>query len=348
MSRIALSVLDQSTIVSGRSPDDAIRESMALARHCEAQGYARYWLAEHHASASQAGTAPEILIAAIAATTSRIRVGSAGVMLPHYSALKVAEQFRVLEAIAPGRIDLGLGRAPGSDGRTAHALNPNAAQAADRFPAQVRDLLAWVSGERLVEGHPYRDIAAQPAGPGTPEVWILGSSAYGAQVAAHFGLPYCFAHFITDGEGAAEAMDIYRDSYRPSELHPAPHAALAVWALAADTEAEAERLFASRALWRLGRDRGHYAALPTVEEAATYSYSDRERARIAQIKARALWGTGASVMQRIAALAAETGVDEVAIITTVAEKAARQRSYTLLAEAAELVRPAGHIPLAAE
>src|ERR1700692_837105 len=157
---LRLSVLDQSTVVTGRSPDESIRESLALAKHCEALGYTRYWLAEHHNTASQAGTAPEILIAAIAATTSRIRVGSAGVMLPHYSALKVAEQFRVLEAIAPGRIDLGLGRAPGSDGRTAFALNPNAATAADHFPAQVRDLLAWVSGEALEEKHPFRDMRA--------------------------------------------------------------------------------------------------------------------------------------------------------------------------------------------
>src|SRR5471030_1184143 len=146
-----LSVLDQSTIVTGRSPDTSIRESIALARHCEAMGYDRYWCAEHHNSDSQAGTAPEILIAAIAATTQRIRVGSAGVMLPHYSALKVAEQFRVLDAIAPGRIDLGIGRAHGSDGLTAYALNPNAATAAEHFPAQIRDLMAWLAGEKLVE-----------------------------------------------------------------------------------------------------------------------------------------------------------------------------------------------------
>ncbi len=342
-----LSVLDQSTIVSGRAPDDAIRESIALAQHCEALGYDRYWLAEHHASASQAGTAPEILIAAIAATTHRIRVGSAGVMLPHYSSLKVAEQFRVLEAIAPGRIDLGLGRAPGSDGLTAHALNPNAATAADQFPAQIRDLLAWVAGEPLADGHPFRTIRAQPAGPHAPEVWILGSSAYGAQVAAHFGLPYCFAHFITDGEGAAEALDLYRDSYRPSERHPAPHAAIAVWALAADTDAEADRLFASRALWRLGRDRGVYAALPTVAEAAAYPYSDRERARAAQVRSRAICGTGFAVASQIEALAASVGAAEVAIITTVADKQARRRSYTLLAEAARL-RPACDTALAAE
>ena len=188
---LRLSVLDQSTVVTGRSPDTSIRESLALAKHCEALGYSRYWCAEHHNSPSQAGTAPEILISAIAATTTRIRVGSAGVMLPHYSSLKVAEQFRLLEAIAPGRIDLGLGRAPGSDGRTAFALNPLAETAADHFPAQVRDLLAWLAGEKLVEGHPFRDIIAQPGGPTLPEVWILGSSDYGPQVAAYFGLPFC-------------------------------------------------------------------------------------------------------------------------------------------------------------
>ena len=341
-----LSVLDQSTIVSGRSPDDAIRESIALAQHCESLGYSRYWLAEHHASASQAGTAPEILIAAIAATTRRIRVGSAGVMLPHYSSLKVAEQFRVLEAIAPGRIDLGLGRAPGSDGLTAHALNPNAAQAADIFPGQVRDVLAWVAGEPLVDGHPFRTIVAQPTGPHVPEVWILGSSKYGAQVAAHFGLPYCFAHFIGDGEGAAEALHLYRDSYRPSLRQPVPHAAVAVWALAADTEAEADRLFTSRALWRLGRDGGHYTALPTIAEALAYPYTDRERSRLAEIRAHAICGTSGAVMRRIDAIVADTGAAEVAIITTVADKEARRRSYSLLAEAARL-RPADDAALAA-
>ena len=344
---VPLSILDQSTVISGRSPDEAIRESMALARHVEALGYSRYWLAEHHASASQAGTAPEILIAAIAATTHRIRVGSAGVMLPHYSALKVAEQFRVLEAIAPGRIDLGLGRAPGSDGLTAHALNPNAAAAADHFPAQVRDLLDWVSGQPLVEGHPFRAVLAQPAGPHVPEVWILGSSGYGAQVAAHFGLPYCFAHFITDGEGAAEALDLYRETYRPSALHPTPHAAVAVWALAADTEAEADRLFASRALWRLGRDRGSYTALPTLTEAAAYPYSDRERASMARTRARAICGTGQSVAQQLGALAKDTGAAEVAILTTTADEESRRRSYTVIAEAAGL-RSADHLALAAE
>src|ERR1700733_1607978 len=204
------SVLDQSPGASGSSESAAIRHSLQLAQDCDRLGYERYWLSDHHNSDSQAGTAPEILIAAIAATTRRIRVGSAGVMLPHYSALKVAEQFRVLEAIAPGRIDLGVGRAPGSDQRTAFALNPNAAQAADAFPAQVRDLQSWVLGRELPLDHPFRGIQAQPAGPHGPEMWILGSSDYGAQLAAYFGLPYCFAYFFSDGYGAEQALDIYR------------------------------------------------------------------------------------------------------------------------------------------
>ncbi len=331
-----LSVLDQSTVVTGRSPDESIRETLALARHCEALGYARYWLAEHHNSASQAGTAPEILIAAIAATTQRIRVGSAGVMLPHYSSLKVAEQFRVLEAIAPGRIDMGLGRAPGSDGMTAYALNPAADSAADQFPSQVRDLLHWVRGEALVEGHPFRDVRAQPAGPTAPEPWILGSSDYGAQVAAYFGLPYCFASFITDGRGAEQALDVYRTGFRPGATSAQPMASVAVWAVAADTEAEAERQFSSRALWRLGRDRGVYAALPSPEEAAAYVYTDADRQRIAAIRSRAFAGTGDRVVGDLRRMAAALAVDEVVVLTTVHDPAARRRSYALLAEAAEL------------
>src|SRR4051812_16883106 len=240
-----LSVLDQSTAAKGRSPDAAIRETIELAKHCDALGYNRYWVSEHHNTNTIVGTAPEILMAAIGATTQRIRIGSAGVMLPHYSALKVAEQFRVLEAIAPGRIDLGLGRAPGSDQRTALALNPDP-NAHELFPQQILDLQAWVSGAPLQQGHPFGSIKANPQGPTSPEIWILGSSDYGAQVAAHFGLPYAFAYFFTDGQGCEQALDIYRHTYRPSERHPKPQATICVWALAADTEAEARRLAASR------------------------------------------------------------------------------------------------------
>lgn len=336
---IRLSVLDQSTVVSGRSPDASIRESIRLAQHCEALGYARYWCAEHHNSASQAGTAPEILISAIAATTTRIRVGSAGIMLPHYASLKVAEQFRVLDAIAPGRIDLGLGRAPGSDGMTAYALNPQAQTAAEHFPAQVRDLLHWLSGQKLVEGHPFRDIMAQPQGPTLPEVWVLGSSDYGAQVAAYFGLPFCFAHFISDGTGAEQALSIYRQTYRPSERHPEPYGAVCVWAMAAATQPEAEHLILSRALSRLWRDRGIFAPLPSPEEALAQTFSDMDRARLERIKERAIWGTPDAVGARLRDLADRCGVGDVAILTTVHDPEARRRSYSLLAREFGLAAP---------
>ena len=341
-----LAVLDQSTVVSGSTPAQSIRETLALARHCEALGFARYWLAEHHNSEAVAGAAPEVLMAAIAATTRRIRVGSAGIMLPHYSALKVAEQFRVLEAIAPGRIDMGLGRAPGSDGLTAHALNPNAAVAADHFPALVRDLLAWVAGEALIERHPFRDIRAQPAGPTVPEAWILGSSDYGAQVAAHFGLPYCFAHFITDGHGAAEALSLYRETYRPSARHPQPYASVCVWALAADSVPEAERQYASRALWRLYRDRGVFTATPSLEEVAAHPWTAAERARADKLRARAIVGTGQQVAMQLQELAAALGAQEVAILSTTHDPAARRRSYALIAAACGL--RAEDVALAAE
>jgi len=326
-----LSVLDQSPVRAGFSPDVSIRETIELAKHCDALGYDRYWVSEHHSSDAVAGSAPEVLMAAIAATTSRIRIGSAGVMLPHYSALKVAEQFRVLEAIAPGRIDLGVGRAPGSDGRTALALNPNAAAAADAFPAMVRDLQAWTSNSTLPENHPFRVVRAEPTGPFAPEIWILGSSNYGAQVAAYFGLPYCFAYFFSDGAGAAQALDIYRETFRPSALYPAPHAAITVWAFAAESQEQADYHYQSRAIARLMRDRGQFIALPSPEDAASFEMSDIERANIARVKERALSGTAADVASRLHALAGQMGVAEMAITTTAYDPQARRDSYTLLA-----------------
>src|ERR1700761_5250917 len=239
------SVLDQSPHSAGSAQDSAIRHSIALAQLCDELGYERYWVSEHHNSASIVGTAPEILMAAVAATTRRIRIGSAGVMLPPYSAVKVAEQFRVLEAIAPGRIDLGVGRAPGSDGLTAHALNPYANAAAD-FPRQIQELQHWVTGTSLPVGHPYRGIQALPTGASSPEIWILGSSAYGAQLAAHLGLPYAFAYFFSDGAGVEEALTLYRRHYQPSPRHPQPQATICVWALAADSEEEAKHLATTR------------------------------------------------------------------------------------------------------
>ena len=201
-----LSVLDQSVVSARRPQDEAIRNTVALATHCEAWGYDRFWVSEHHSLPSLAGTAPEVLLAAIAMCTNRIRLGSAGIMLPHYATFKVAEQFRVLDALAPGRIDLGLGRAPGSDGRTSQLLNPDR-YASERFPQQVMELQAWVSGHNLPPGHPGHNVFAYPLSETSPDVWMLGSSDYGAQLAAHLGLPYAFAaHFAPDHLDAALAL----------------------------------------------------------------------------------------------------------------------------------------------
>jgi luciferase family oxidoreductase group 1 len=328
-----LSVLDQSMIVTGRPPAQSIRETVELAQLCDRLGYHRFWVSEHHSTGSIAGSAPEMLLAALAMVTSRIRLGSAGIMLPHYSALKVAEQFRVLEALAPGRIDLGVGRAPGSDGRTAFALNPNAAEAAAQFPAQLNDLMAWVSGAPLAENHPFRAVQAQPAGPTSPTIWVLGSSTYGAQVAAYFGLPYCYAYFFTEGEGAMPALSLYRETFRPSPRHPAPLSAIAVFALAADTQGEAEHLFTSREVWRAERERGRFVPLPSPQEAATYPFTDAERARNLIARQTAVFGTPSTVRQRLSAIASLHGVDEVAIVTAAHDAAARRHSFTLIASA---------------
>ena len=325
-----LSVLDQSPSAKGASQSVAIGESLALARHCDALGYHRYWVSEHHNSDSIVGSAPEVLMAAIAATTAQIRVGSAGVMLPHYSALKVAEQFRVLEGIAPGRIDLGVGRAPGSDRLTGFALNPNS-NAAEEFPNQVRDLQDWVTGTTLPEGHAFREITAHPLGPTSPELWILGSSNYGAQLAAYFGLPYAFAYFFSDGRGVEEALGLYRQHYRPSARFPKPIATICVWALAADTEVEARRLLMTREFWRVGFERGLRMPLVTPEEAAAYAYSSEERATIAALRARALVGEPAQVATLLTALAGRLALDEIVINTWTHDPVARHRSYELLA-----------------
>jgi luciferase family oxidoreductase group 1 len=334
---VRLSVLDQSIAVVDRPQGASIRDTIALAQACEALGYHRFWVSEHHSNATIVGTAPEILIAAIAALTRRIRVGSAGVMLPHYSPFKVAEQFRVLEAIAPGRIDLGLGRAPGSDGLTALALNPLAEQRPVLFPRDVGDLIAWVRGTPLHKGHPFAAVRAYPQGETAPEVWVLGSSDFGAQVAAHFGLPYAFAWFFTDGAGAAQAIAIYRSLFKPSPGLPEPHVALCVWALAAETEEEAQFHFSSRVRFRLLRDRGIFAPLEAPAIALAYPYTDAETARMAQWRSSAFVGTGARVAEHIAELAHRLDVQEIAVVTWAYDEAVRRHSYRLLAEAACLV-----------
>jgi len=327
-----LSVLDQSIAVAGRPQDQSIRNTVALAKHCEALGYERFWVSEHHNHPTIVGTAPEIVMAAIAATTERIRIGSAGIMLPHYSAFKVAEVFRVLDALAPGRIDMGLGRAPGSDGLTAYALNPMAAERPEHFPADIRDLMAWVHDEPLVEGHPFAKVKAYPAGPTAPEIWILGSSDYGAQVAALFGLPYCYAWFFSDGAGGERAIDLYKRTYRPSARHPAPRCGLCVWALAAPTVEEAQYHLTSRVLSRINRDRGVLGPLLAPDDAAKMLRS-ADPERIARIRRDSFAGTGPQVMDRIVELKDRVGVDEMAVVTWTWDEDVRRQSYAELAKA---------------
>lgn len=326
-----VSVLDQSPIRTGGTAAEAVAETVELAQACERWGYHRYWLAEHHASRGLAGSTPEVLVAHVAARTSRIRVGSGGVMLSHYSALKVAENFRMLETLYPGRIDLGIGRAPGSDPRTARALaHGPGALGIEHFPAQISDLLGFLRSD-LPQGHPFRGIRAMPDGLTMPELWLLGSSDEGAALAARFGTAFAFAHFISD-EGGAEVTRAYAARFRPGVLE-APRASVAVFALAADTEAEAQRLAKSRDLWITRLYTGRPGAFPSVEEAETYPYTEQELTIVHHAKRRTIAGAPEQVRDRLLALAGAYGAVELMIVAITFDFKARLRSYQLLAEA---------------
>lgn len=333
---LRLSVLDQSVSLAGSTEDAAIRDTLELAVHAEQLGYHRFWLSEHHGLPTIVGSAPEVLLGAVAARTRHIRIGSAGVMLPHYSAFKVAEQFRVLQALAPGRVDLGVGRAPGGDGRTARALNPCASPGADDFPQQVRDLQAWTSR------HEHLGIAAHPLGAPPSQLWILGSSDYGARLAAHFGLPYAFAYFFMDGQGVEHALGLYRQLYRPSAEHPRPQATLCVWALVADDSATAWHHAASRERWRVDRQRGVLGPLQSPAAVLARGYTPDEQAMVDAMRRRAFVGSTAEVGAQLRALAEALQLDELVVNTWAHDPQVRRRSYALLAGAFGLApRPVG-------
>ena len=331
-----LSVLDQSPIRKNGSAADAVAETIALAKACEALGYHRYWLAEHHNTGSFAGSAPEILIARVAAETKTMRVGSGGVMLPHYSSLKVAEQFRMLETLSPGRIDLGLGRAPGTDQRTSAALQAGPqAWSIDAFPSQVqllRQFLDDAAGTPLPNDHPYRGIHAMPRGDTRPEMWMLGSSLGGALFAAELGMPFSHANFISP-ESTDEACVTYRARFKPSTWCERPRLSLGVAALAADTEEEAKRLALSRNLWVVKLLTGHHMPFPSPQEARDYEYSDQERAMLRAVEARSVVGTPQRVRDKLVALAERNGAEELVVVTITYDFASRLRSYELLAKA---------------
>jgi luciferase family oxidoreductase group 1 len=331
-----LSVLDQSPVRSSARPADAIRETLALAEACDRLGYTRYWLAEHHSTAALAGSAPEVLIGQVAARTSRIRVGSGGVMLQHYSPLKVAESFRVLETLFPGRIDLGLGRAPGSDQLAARALAGPGGGSPEFFPQQVSDLLAWLGGEPPPE-HPFAKVRAMPTGDTMPEVWLLGSSDQSAALAAHFGTAFSFAHFI-NADGGAGITRAYVREFKPSALLAAPMASAAVFVVCAETEAEAERLASSRDLFIARLYTGRGGRYPTAAEALAHPYTAWEQQIVEHARRRRVAGTPAQCRERLEALAQEYGVDEIVVVTITETAASRLRSYELLAEVFGLER----------
>jgi luciferase family oxidoreductase group 1 len=332
---LTLSVLDQSPVRQGVTPRDALMETIELARHCEALGYRRYWLAEHHATPALAGSAPEIMIARVAAETNRIRVGSGGVMLSHYSSLKVAEQFRMLETLHPGRIDLGIGRAPGSDQLTAAALaHGPGALGIEHFPNQIADLIGYLE-HTIPREHPFSRIQLTPDGETLPEIWILGSSDQSAIFAAYFGRAYSFAHFITD-EGGPEIMALYTTQFRPSTKLAAPRASVGVFVICAESEERARYLAASRDLSRLRMRQGIRLPFPPPEEALAYPYTDIERRVLEYHRRRQIVGTKETVKPQLEALAQSYGVDEIVVLTITHDYATRKRSYALLAEAFEL------------
>ena len=327
-----LSILDQSPIRSGGTAAQAIQETLELAQIADRLGYHRYWLAEHHSTRGLAGSSPEILIGHVAARTSGLRVGSGGVMLQHYSPLKVAENFRVLETLYPGRIDLGIGRAPGSDQLTAQALQRHEGD----FVEQIGDLVGYLH-DRLPPDHPFAAVHAMPVGPTAPALWLLGSTDQSAACAAHFGTAFSYAHFI-NAEGGAEVTRAYAARFRPSSELAAPRASVAVFVVCADTEAEAQRLARSRELFIARLYTGRGGPYPSVDEAESYRYSDRELAIVHHARPRTFAGAPEQIRDRLRALGADYGVDEFVVVTITHDFKARLRSYELLAEVFNLPR----------
>jgi luciferase family oxidoreductase group 1 len=328
-----LSIVDQSPVSAGMTSAQALNNTVELARLADRLGYSRYWIAEHHAMTSLASPAPEILVARIGAETSRIRIGSGGVMLPHYAPLKVAEQFRMLHALYPGRIDLGLGRAPGGTPLEAAALRRNRETAqTDDFPQQLIELLAFLE-KRFPDGHPFGRIHVSPDMPGGPEVWLLGSSLWSAMAAAEVGLPYAFAHFFSPGP-TREAFRIYRTSFRPSPRQAQPYGILAIGVICADSDDEAQRLALPVRLLQQRIRRGiiEPVARPEEAEAALAELPPGPDLEAGEWP-RYVVGTPEGVHARLLEIALALSVDEIMAVAITHDHAARLRSYELLAEA---------------
>ena len=338
--QLELSIVDQSPVRAGGTPGDALRETVELAVAAEGFGYRRYWVAEHHSIANFAGTSPEILTGQIASRTNTIRVGTGGVMLSHYSSFKVAENFRVLEALYPGRIDLGIGRAPGSDQLTAAALTyPGQPRDISHFPRQIVDLLGHLSGT-LDEGHPFVTVKAGPALSTVPEVWLLGSRQESAFMAAQLGLPFAYAHFFGLGvEDGPRIVEAYRKNFRPSEYLSEPKANVGVHVVCAETEEEAMRQASSRNLGRLYSVTGRAKGIPTVEEALNYPYQANESAYIEQYRRLCVDGDPQQVKERLDELSELYQTPDLSIVTICHRFEDRVRSYRLVAQAYGIAGP---------
>ncbi len=334
-----LSVLDLVPLPSGQSSAQAVNDSVALAQHVEALGYHRYWIAEHHNMQSLVSSAPELLIAALSQRTTTLRLGAGGIMLPNHSPLKVAEMFRLLEALAPGRIDLGLGRAPGTDGLTALALRRSRqALEADDFESQLAELLAFggnPSAGGFPAGHAFQSITAAPYDQPLPPLWLLSSSGHGATVAAEIGAGLAFAaHINPDLALAAQSIRHYRAAFRPSAQFPQPQVIVAQSVIVADSDAEAERLALPLGLMFLRLLRGESAPFSSVEEAAAYPYTPAERAQIDNMgrSGRFLVGSPQTIKARLDRVLELTGADELMIGSLMHDLADRRKSYDLLSE----------------
>jgi luciferase family oxidoreductase group 1 len=334
---VPLSILDLSPVASGSTGAAALHNSLDLARLADGLGFCRYWVAEHHNLPSIASSAPDIMIGQIAAATRHMRVGAGGVMLSNHAPLMVAERFKVLEALFPGRIDLGLGRAPGTDPVTSYALRRRQdAGAEDDFLQRFQELVLF-ENNGFPEGHPFRSIRAMPQDVALPPIWLLGSSGYSAQLAGIVGAGFSFAHHFSDYDAVA-AMLSYRQHFKPSAARAAAYAILACAAVCADTDAEAERLAGTIDLNFVRRARGEYLPLASPEEAAAYPYTPADRSLIARNRARVFVGAKARVRERLAPMIAATRADELMITTMIHDHAARRHSYELLAEAFGLRR----------
>ncbi|GIO57213.1 hypothetical protein BK138_18805 [Paenibacillus rhizosphaerae] len=329
---IKLSILDQSTISEGSNPVEALAQTAAMAQEAERLGYHRFWVSEHHFSPNLAGSSPEVLISHLAAKTSTLRVGSGGVMLPHYSSYKVAENFRLLEGLYPGRIDLGLGRAPGGMPLATRALQEGKMRGEDRYADQIDDLVAYLT-DSLSPEHPFAGLLATPMVQTVPEMWLLGSSGGSAGIAAMRGTGFAFAQFI-NGSGGSDVMRWYQEHFQPSAIFDKPQSLVAIFAVCAETEEEANRIASSMDLSLILLEKGGSSSgTPSVEKALEYPYSRYDRIRIEENRKRMVVGSPQQVKRRIEELCEEYNADEVMIASITHRFEDKLQSFRLIAEA---------------